>query len=123
MSEEQKDKGLKKTLQEQYSFQLPSNFTYCTMHKVEENMRLREKKTEYRTLLATIIATIFLIGVCIASLIIFFGNSIREAFTISSITKSEEIQIPSFYFLLIIAVLLCLLFDRWMRKQYYKHHP
>ena len=62
MNEELKDRGLKKAVREQTTFRLPSNFTYRTMQKVEEAIRLHEK-SERRILLATIAAAIFLIGV------------------------------------------------------------
>ena len=95
-----------------------------TMRKVEEAIRLREKKSERRTLFATIAASIFLIGCCIAGLVIYFGNTIREAFTRPEILETEKIQIPSFYLLILIAMPLFLIFDRWMRKRYFnKHHP
>ena len=44
MNEEQKDKGLKRAVKAENEFRLPSNFAYRTMRKVEEAMRLREKK-------------------------------------------------------------------------------
>ena len=43
MNEELKDRGLKKAVREQTTFRLPSNFTYRTMQKVEEAIRLREE--------------------------------------------------------------------------------
>jgi len=122
MNEELKDKGLKKAVREQTTFRLPSNFTYRTMQKVEEAIRLREKKSERRTLFATIAAAIFLIGVSMAGLILYFGESIREAFT-TSIPQPGSIRIPYFYLLLILAIPFFIFFDRWMRKQYFKHHP
>ena len=105
MNEELKDRGLKKAVREQTTFRLPSNFTYRTMQKVEEAIRLREKKSERRILLATIAAAIFLI-----------------AFTPTTLPQSESIQIPCFYLLLILTIPLFILFDRWMRKLYFKHH-
>lgn len=124
MNEEQKDKGLKKAIKEENGFRLPSNFAYHTMRKVEEAIHLREKKSERRTLFATIAASIFLIGCCIAGLVIYFGNTIREAFIRPDILETEKIQIPSFYLLILIAMPLFLIFDRWMRKRYFnKHHP
>ena len=111
MNEEQKDKGLKKAIKEENGFRLPSNFAYHTMRKVEEAIRLREKKSERRTLFATIAASIFLIGCCIAGLVIYFGNTIREAFTRPEILETEKIQIPSFYLLILIAMPLFLIFD------------
>ena len=87
MNEEQKDKGLKKAIKKENRFRLPSNFAYHTMRKVEEAIRLREKKSERRTLFATIAAS-------------------------------------TFYLLILIAMPLFLIFDRWMRKRYFnKHHP
>ncbi|MCD7939164.1 MAG: hypothetical protein LUH50_03305 [Bacteroides intestinalis] len=122
MNEEQKDKGLKRAIKEENGFRLPSNFAYRTMRKVEEAIRLREKKSERRTLFATITASIFLIGCCIAGLIIYFGDTLREAFTRTEMVETEQIQIPSFCLLIFIAIPLFVLFDRWMRKRYYKHH-
>lgn len=122
MNEELKDRGLKKAVREQTTFRLPSNFTYRTMQKVEEAIRLREKKSERRILLATIAAAIFLIGVSGTGLVLYFGESIREAFTPTTLPQSESIQIPCFYLLLILTIPLFILFDRWMRKLYFKHH-
>lgn len=122
MNDELKDKGLKKAVKEQSSFKLSSNFAYQTMQKIEVAIHLREKKTDRRTLWATIIAAVCIVGCSIAGLIIYFGNSIREAFTRTSTINLEEFQMPSFYILLIIAVPFFLLFDRWMRKQYFKRH-
>ncbi len=122
MNEELKDKGLKKAVRKQTDFRLPSNFAYRTMQKVEEAIHLREKKSERRALLATIAAAIFLIGISWAGLILYFGDSIREAFTPTTVSQAESIQIPCFYLLLILAIPFFILFDRWMRKLYFKHH-
>lgn len=122
MNEETKDKGLKKAVKEQYSFKLPSNFAYQTMRKIEEAIHLHEKKVERRTLFAMIVAAVILVGGSIAGLFIYFGDSIREAFTPDTIMNIKEIQIPSFYILLILAVPLFFAFDRWMRKIYFKRH-
>ena len=122
MNEEQKDKGLKKAIKEENGFRLPSNFAYHTMRKVEETIRLREKKSERRTLFATIAASVFLVGCCIAGLATYFGDVIREAFTPTENLKPDNIQIPAFWVLILITIPLFVLFDRWMRKRYYKHH-
>lgn len=90
MNEELKDRGLKKAVREQTTFRLPSNFTYRTMQKVEEAIRLREKKSERRILLATIAAAIFLIGVSGTGLVLYFGDSIREAFTPPTVRKYPD---------------------------------
>ena len=118
MNEEQKDKGLKRAVKEENGFRLPSNFAYRTMRKVEEAIRLREKKSERRTLFASV----FLVGCCIAGLATYFGDVIREAFTPTANLKPDNIQIPAFWVLILITIPLFVLFDRWMRKRYYKHH-
>lgn len=123
MNKEQKDKGLRKAAGKQPDFHLPSNFTYRTMLKVEEAVHLREKRTERNTLFATILAALFLMGCCVAGLFLYFGESIRETFTFAPRLQVENIQFPSFYMLLIAAIPLFLLFDQWMRKQYFKRHP
>ena len=79
MNEELKDRGLKKAVREQTTFRLPSNFTYRTMQKVEEAIRLHEKKSERRILLATIAAAIFLIGVSRTGLVLYrIGSVLRR---------------------------------------------
>ena len=116
MNEEQKDKGLKRAVKAENEFRLPSNFAYRTMRKVEEAMRLREKKSERRTLFATIAASVFLVGCCIAGLATYFGDVIREAFTPTENLKPDNIQIPAFWVLILITIPLFVLFDRWMRN-------
>lgn len=122
MNEEQKDKGLKRAIKRENGFHLPSNFSYHTIRKVEEAIRLREKKSERMTLFATIIASLFLIGCCIAGLAFYFGDTVKEAFTPTTDLNLDNIRIPAFYVLIFIATPLFVLFDHWMRKQYYRHH-
>ena len=122
MNQEQNDKGLKKAAKTKQVYKLPSNFTYCTMQKIEESIRLREKKAERRTLYATIAAALSLVACCITGLIVYFGETLREVFTNASNLKMEHIQIPSFYIWILIAIPLLFVFDRWMRKQYNKRH-
>ena len=125
MNEKQKDKGLMKAVKEQPQFRLPSNFTFRTMQKVEEAILLREKKLERRTLLATIAASLFLIISSSIGLYTYFKKDITE--TLHNIFLASlhplEIQISPIYLLFIITIPLFMLFDRWMRKQYFKHHP
>ena len=96
MNEKQKDKGLMKAVKEQPQFRLTSNFTFRTMQKVEEAILLRERKQERKMLLATIAASLFLIISGSIGLYIYFG--------------------------FIITIPLFMVFDRWMRKQYFKRH-
>ncbi|WP_455665102.1 hypothetical protein [Phocaeicola sp.] len=123
MNKEEKDKGIRKAMKEQPQFRLPSNFVYRTMQKVEETALLRERQTERRTLWATILASIFLVTGSIACAFIFFGNAIKQSFS-QSITQVESpiTHFPTPYLLFIATITLLLLFDRWMRKQYFKRN-
>lgn len=124
MNETYKDKGLKRAIGEQGSFRLASNFTFQTMQKVEESLLLHEKKVERRTLLATIIAALFLIASGLGGLIYYFGENIEsffsKAFQFSA--PSTDVYIPGFYFLFVILIPIFLAFDHWMRKMYFKRH-
>lgn len=124
MNEKQKDKGLMKAVKEQPPFRLTSNFTFRTMQKVEEAILLREKRQERRILLATVAASLFLIISNGIGLYIYFGKHIKETLDHAFLTSSHafEIQIPLIYPLFIIAIPLFMIFDQWMRKQYFKHH-
>lgn len=124
MNGKQKDKGLMKAMKEQPQFQLPSNFTFRTMQKVEKTILMREKRLERRTLLATIAASLFLIISSGIGLSIYFGDNIKESFLNAFLIgrQSLEMQIPPIYLLFIGMIPIFMIFDRWMRKQYFKHH-
>ena len=96
--------------------------TFRTMQKVEEAARLHEKKIEQRTLWATIIASLLLLASGIAGVIYYLGDSLTEFIQAMLPSVTHDIQIPFFYFLFAITIFLFLLFDRWMRKQYFKRH-
>ena len=121
MNEKQKDKGLMKAVKEQPQFRLTSNFTFRTMQKVEEAILLREKKQERKMLLATIAASLFLIISSSIGLYIYFGKHLK-ATMYHAFSNVLKIQIPLIYLLFIITIPLFIIFDRWMRKQYFKHH-
>lgn len=124
-AEREKDKGLMKAVKGQPSYRLPSNFTFRTMRKVEEALLLREKRQERKMLLATIAASLFLMTSGMVGLYIYWGEHIRETLHRAWLAAGHvpDIQIPFIYSLLIPAIPLFLIFDRWMRKQYFKRHP
>ena len=111
-------------IRKQPQFRLTSNFTFRTMQKVEEAILLREKKQERKMLLATIAASLFLIISGSIGLYIYFGNHIKETMYHAFLAGSHvlKIQIPLIYLLFIITIPLFMVFDRWMRKQYFKRH-
>ncbi len=119
MNEELKDRGLKKAVREQTTFRLPSNFTDRTMQKVEEAICLREEVRKKNS--ACNDCRCYLLDRCQWDRI---GSVLRrqhpEVFTPTTLPQLESIQIPCFYLLLILTIPLFNLFDRWMRKLYFK---
>lgn len=116
------DRGLRRAMKAQPMPTLPSNFAFQTLRKVEEAARLREKRAERRTLIATILAALFLVGCCVAGLIIYFGDTLRSLTLSNPFAGVEAIRLPAFCFLLPATLPLFLCFDRWMRRQYFKRH-
>ena len=122
MEQNQLDKGLRKAMKTSVSPRLSTNFTFRTMLKVEEAIRLRELKQEKRMLWATIAASVFLLvggGVVIAY---FWGDAFLEMVTHVFTTFARLDILSSPYAFLSLAVLLLLGFDYWMRRAYFKRH-
>ena len=122
MEQNQLDKGLRKAMKTSVSPRLSTNFTFRTMLKVEEAIRLKELKQEKRMLWATIAASVFLLvggGVIIAY---FWGDAFLEMVTHVFTTFARLDILSSPYVFLSLAVLLLLGFDYWMRRAYFKHH-
>lgn len=122
MEQNQTDKGLRKAMKASVSPRLSTNFTFRTMLKVEEAIRLRELKQEKRMLWATIVGSMFLLvggGVVIAY---FWGDAFLEMVTHVFTTFARLDILSSPYVFLSLAVLLLLGFDYWMRRAYFKRH-
>ena len=122
MTQNQTDKGLRKAMKTSVSPRLSTNFTFRTMLKVEEAIRLKELKQEKRMLWATIAASVFLLvggGVIIAY---FWGDAFLEMVTHVFTTFARLDILSSPYVFLSLAVLLLLGFDYWMRRAYFKRH-
>ena len=122
MEQNQTDKGLKKAMKASVPPRLSTNFTFRTMLKVEEAIRLKELKQEKRMLWATIAASVFLLvggGVIIAY---FWGDAFLEMVTHVFTTFARLDILSSPYVFLSLAVLLLLGFDYWMRRAYFKRH-
>ena len=122
MEQKQTDKGLRKAMKTSVSPRLSTNFTFRTMLKVEEAIRLKELKQEKRMLWATIAASVFLLvggGVIIAY---FWGDAFLEMVTHVFTTFARLDILSSPYVFLSLAVLLLLGFDYWMRRAYFKRH-
>ena len=122
MEQKQTDKGLRKAMKTSVSPRLSTNFTFRTMLKVEEAIRLKEIKQEKRMLWATIVGSMFLLvggGVVIAY---FWGDAFLEMVTHVFTTFARLDILSSPYVFLSLAVLLLLGFDYWMRHAYFKRH-
>ena len=122
MEQNQTDKGLRKAMKTSVSPRLSTNFTFRTMLKVEEAIRLKELKQEKRMLWATIVGSMFLLvggGVVIAY---FWGDAFLEMVTHVFTTFARLDILSSPYVFLSLAVLLLLGFDYWMRRAYFKRH-
>ena len=122
MEQKQTDKGLRKAMKTSVPPRLSTNFTFRTMLKVEEAIRLRELKQEKRMLWATIVGSMFLLvggGVVIGY---FWGDVFLTMFTnvFTAFTRLDLLSSP--YVFLSLAVLLLLGFDYWMRRTYFKWH-
>ena len=122
MEQNQTDKGLRKAMKASVPPRLSTNFTFRTMLKVEEAIRLRELKQEKRMLWATIVGSMFLLvggGVIIAY---FWGDAFLEMVTHVFTTFARLDILSSPYVFLSLAVLLLLGFDYRMRRAYFKRH-
>ena len=122
MEQNQTDKGLRKAMKASVPPRLSTNFTFRTMLKVEEAIRLRELKQEKQLFWATVVASVFLLvggGVVIAC---FWGDAFLEMFSnvFTSFARLDLFSSP--YLFLSLAVFLLLGFDYWMRHAYFKRH-
>ena len=122
MEQHQQDKGLRKAMKASVSPRLSTNFTFRTMLKVEEAIRLKELKQERRMFWATVVASVFLLvggGVVIAC---FWGTEFMTMFTSLFTSFAQLDLIGSPYAFLSLAILLLLGLDYWMRRAYFKRH-
>lgn len=122
MEQHPKDKGLRKAMKTSVSPRLSTNFTFRTMLKVEEALRLKELKQERRMFWITVVSSVLLLvggGVVIAH---FCGPEFMAMFTTLFTSLSQLDLFGSPYVFLSLAVLLLLGFDYWMRRAYFKRH-
>ena len=122
MEQHLKDKGLRKAMKTSVSPRLSTNFTFRTMLKVEEAIRLKELKQERRMFWITVVSSVLLLvggGVVIAC---FCRAEFMAMFTTLFTSFSQLDLFGSPYAFLSFAVLLLLGFDYWMRRAYFKRH-
>ena len=121
MKQEAKDRGLKKALGSKNST-LPSNFNFCTMRKVEEYMRAREKRAEkqmFYSIVAVSAALSAVLGIIVDN---FYGEELKRMFSNIAETFLPLDIFATPYILFAIILILLILFEHWMRSSYYKQH-
>ena len=122
MEQNQLDKGLRKAMKASASPRLSTNFTFRTMLKVQEAIRLKEQKQEKQMFWATVAASVFLLVGCGVVIGHFWGDVFLAMFTnvFTAFARLDLLFSP--YAFLSLAVLLLLGFDYWMRRAYFKRH-
>ena len=122
MEQNQLDKGLRKAMKIKESPRLSTNFTFRTMLKVQEAIRLKEQKQEKQMFWATVAASVFLLVGCGVVIGHFWGDVFLAMFTnvFTAFARLDLLSSP--YAFLSLAVLLLLGFDYWMRRTYFKRH-
>ena len=122
MEQNQLDKGLRKAMKASASPRLSSNFTFRTMLKVQEAIRLKEQKQEKQMFWAIVAASVFLLVGCGVVIGHFWGDVFLTMFTnvFTAFARLDLLSSP--YAFLSLAVLLLLGFDYWMRRAYFKRH-
>ena len=122
MEKHQQDKGLRKAMKTSVPPRLSTNFTFRTMLKVEEALRLKELKQERRMFWATVVASVFLLVGCSVVIACFFGTEFMAMFSNLFTSFAQLDLIGSPYAFLSLAILLLLGLDYWMRRAYFKRH-
>ena len=119
MKQDRKDSGLRKALHSKHSA-LPSNFTFRTMQKIEEDIRAREKRAEkqmFYSIVAVSAALSAVLGIFVDN---FYGEELKRMFSSVADTFLKLDIFASPYILFAIILILLILFDHWMRSSYYK---
>ena len=122
MEQNQTDKGLRKAMKTSASPRLSTNFTFRTMLKVQEAIRLKELKQEKQMFWSTVAASVFLLVGCGVVIGHFWGDVFLAMFTnvFTAFARLDLLSSP--YVFLSLVVLLLLGFDYWMRRAYFKRH-
>ena len=121
MKQEAKDRGLRKAMSSRNSA-LPSNFNFCTMRKVEEYIRAREKRAEkqmFYSIVAVSAALSAVLGIIVDH---FYGEELKRMFSNIADTFLQLDIFATPYILFAIILIILILFDHWMRSSYYKQH-
>lgn len=120
MKQDRKDSGLRKALHSKHSA-LPSNFTFRTMQKIEEDIRHRETKRERRMFCCAIAVSVLLMTWCGLIIRDHYGEELQILFYELAVTFIQMGTEVFPYCNLVVIFFIFLLLDHWMRKYYFKH--
>lgn len=109
----EKDKGIKKALQQQPVHRLPSNFTYRLMQQIEAQARLKERRMERRLRMAFLCTVALGIG----GLTWLYGRNILDTLRQTSVWLPDRNAVL-LYLPVMGALVLLYFFNRWLRKKY-----
>ena len=113
------DRGLQKAIKRQPHYELPSNFSYRMMQKIQEESILREKRQEKRMFILFLVFAILSGGSCIGFFIWKYGAAfISYWHTCKEILPDSHTLL--FYLPTLCALCLLYFFDRWLRKKMHK---
>lgn len=108
----QTDKGLKKAIERQPAFRLPTNFTYRTLQRIEEEARARERRAERRVSILWIITLSAMLGSSLAYIVHTCGADMLRSFVASG-TRPLVLSVT-------VALPLLMLFNAWLRQKFSK---
>lgn len=119
MKQNLQDKGLRKAMQGQLAPpRLSSNFTFRTMLKVEEAIRIREAKQERRMFFGVVIASALLLAGGGGVIAYYWGAEMQDI--VSDMFRLDLFSSPYWMFSVVFFILIG--FDYWMRRSYFKKH-
>ena len=119
MKQNLQDKGLRKAMKGQPAPpRLSSNFTFRTMLKVEEAIRIREAKQERRMFFCVVIVSVLLMVGGGGVIAYYWGSEMQEI--VAGMSRLDLFSSPYWMFSVVFFILVG--FDHWMRRIYFKKH-
>lgn len=113
MNNQIKDNGLR-TILNQRKPNLPSNFTYHTMKRIEETANRRAKIHNWLSTCVTILVSIAILAAAIITISKLYGEYLVEIFT--RLFSQNKIKLSEFIFYGIITIILLIFNDLTQNK-------
>lgn len=112
-----KDKGIRTALGKQPQLRLPSNFTYRTMQRLEEEIRAREARMEKRLYIAMLTTCALMLLALIGTTYWLYGENIRHSFH-SALQALPDTTGWTFYLPMLMALPLLWAFNLFLKKKF-----